>query len=99
MGENLNNLIHEKVPTLIEFKNSDCEPCAMIEPTLQQVKNSIGERINIFVVNVQDVPEIISQFSIDSFPMLALFHRGEILWKTSNVLSKQEIIDKVFRSI
>ena len=99
MEINLQEKIDQDVPTLVEFINSNCEPCAMIEPTLQQVNNSIGKRINIFVVNVQDVPEIISKFSIDTVPMLALFHKQEILWKTSNILSKQEIIEKVINSI
>lgn len=99
MEINLQEKINKDVPTLVEFINSNCEPCAMIEPTLQQVNNSIGKRINIFVVNVQDVPEIISKFSIDTVPMLALFNKQEILWKTSNILSKQEIIEKVINSI
>ncbi|MEZ4854198.1 thioredoxin family protein [Flavobacterium sp.] len=99
MKINLQEKINQDVPTLVEFINSNCEPCAMIEPTLQKVNKTIGKRINIFVVNVQDVPEIVDKFSIDSVPMLALFHGGDILWKTSTILSKQEIIDKVLDSI
>lgn len=99
MYENLKSIIHEEIPTLIEFINSNCEPCAMIEPTLQQVKNSIGKRLNIFIINVQDVPSIVQEYDINSVPMLVLFRGDEIIWKTTNVLSKQEIIDKVLHSI
>lgn len=91
--------INNESLTLIEFINTNCEPCAMIEPTLQQVKNSIGKRVDIFVYNLKDVPSIAEDFGITTVPMLVLFHSGEVLWRTSEVLSKQEIIDKVLNSI
>lgn len=99
MDNTLQKIINNEIPTLVEFINSNCEPCAMIEPTLQQVKNSIGQRLNIFIVNVQDVPSIVEEYNINSVPMLVLFRDDEIIWKTANVLSKQEIIEKVLNSI
>lgn len=99
MEMNLREKIDKDIPTLVEFINVNCEPCAMIEPTLQQVKNSIGKRVDIVVVNIQDVPEVAEKFSIQSVPMTILFDNGEILWKTTDVLSKQEIIEKVLSSI
>lgn len=96
---NLREKIDKDIPTLVEFINVNCEPCAMIEPVLQQVKNSIGKRVDIVVVNIQDVPEVTEKFSIQSVPMLALFQDGEVLWKTSGVLSKQEIIEEVLDKI
>lgn len=98
MVESLKERIKEGT-TLIEFINANCEPCAMIEPTLQQVKNSIGKRVDIFVVNIQDVPEVAEELSIESVPVLILFIEGEIIWKTTAILSKQEIINKVLSLI
>lgn len=99
MQEKFRELLNQEDLALVEFINSNCEPCAMIEPTLQQVKNSIGKRLSIFVVNIDDVPIVADEFSISSAPMLALFQRREIIWKTPNVLSKHEIIEKVINSI
>ncbi|WP_178138320.1 thioredoxin family protein [Flavobacterium haoranii] len=99
MDNALQKIINNEIPTLVEFINSNCEPCAMIEPTLQQVKNLIGKRLSIFVVNIDDVPIVADEFSISSAPMLALFQSGDMVWKTPNVLSKQEIIEKVLNSI
>lgn len=99
MEMNLREKIDKDIPTLVEFINVNCEPCAMIEPVLQQVKNSIGKRVDIVVVNIQDVPEVAEKFSIQSVPMTILFDKGEILWKTTDVLSKQEIIEKVLDKI
>lgn len=99
MQEKFRELLNQEDLALVEFINANCEPCAMIEPTLQQVKNSIGKRLSIFVVNIDDVPIVADEFSISSAPMLALFQRREIIWKTPNVLSKHEIIEKVINSI
>lgn len=99
MEMNLSEKIDKDIPTLVEFINVNCEPCAIIEPTLQQVKNSIGKRVDIVVVNIQDVPEVAEKFSIQSVPMTILFDKGKILWKTTDVLSKQEIIEEVLDKI
>ncbi|MBD3724927.1 MAG: thioredoxin family protein [Flavobacteriaceae bacterium] len=99
MQEKFRELLNQEDLALVEFINANCEPCAMIEPTLQQVKNSIGKRLSIFIVNINDIPSVVKEFSISSAPMLVLFQRGEIVWKTPNILSKQEIIEKVLNSI
>ncbi len=84
---------------LVEFINSNCEPCAMIEPTLQQIKNSVGKRIKIFILEVEDVPDVVSYYNIDMVPTTALFSKGELIWKTSEVLSKQKILEKILEVV
>lgn len=99
MPEIFRNILNQDELTLVEFINVNCEPCAMIEPTLQQVKNSVGKRLNVFVVNIEDVPEIVKEFSISTVPSLVLFQNGEIHWKSDKVLSKQEILEAVLNKI
>ena len=40
--------INSKEPVLINFKTNDCNPCQMMSPTLQQVKNAIGNRVLVY---------------------------------------------------
>ncbi|WP_264559416.1 thioredoxin family protein [Flavobacterium sp. N2270] len=95
MSNKFPQIIKSEGSILVEFINSNCEPCAMIEPTLLQIKKSIGNRIEILVVEVDEVPEVVNLYNIDSVPTTALFQNGELIWKTAEVLSKQKLLEKI----
>ncbi len=95
MEAQIEKIINSNEYTLINFKEVSCNPCQMMEPTLQQVKNAIGKRIAIYVLDVNQVPTIVSQHAIKTVPLLALFHDGAVVWKTKEILSKEEIIQNV----
>lgn len=95
MELNVEIIINSDEYVLINFRTIDCDPCQMVEPTLQQVKNAIGKRIAIYILDVNQVPNIVLKHNINSVPMLVLFHDGEIVWQTKQILSKEEIIKNV----
>ncbi len=99
MENTLLEIIQDEKPTLIEFVNANCGPCEMMTPTLQQVKNVFGKRINVTIVPVSNSEGIVEKYNIKSAPTTILFCKGEILWKSSDVLSKQEIINIVLDKI
>uniref|UniRef100_UPI00404AE9A5 thioredoxin family protein n=1 Tax=Flavobacterium sp. TaxID=239 RepID=UPI00404AE9A5 len=95
MKKDLFQIIESENIVLIEFVNANCEPCAMIEPTLQQVKNALGNRVEIIVIAIDEVPEFVKMYAIEMAPTIICFQNGELIWKTSDVLSKQEILEKI----
>ncbi len=95
MANNFFQIIKSKDSILVEFINSNCEPCAMIEPTLLQIKKSIGNRIEILILQVDEVPDIVNFYEINTVPTTALFQNGELIWKTAEVLSKQKLLEKI----
>lgn len=99
MENTLRTIIKDEKPALIEFINANCGPCEMMTPALQQVKNTVGKRINVHIVPVSDVEKITQEYHIEVVPTTVLFHKGEVLWQSSEVLSKQEIINVVLDKI
>jgi thioredoxin 1 len=95
MSHEINTVIQNNELILINFKSSSCDPCEMIKPTLQQVKNSIGKRVEIYTFEINQLPFKINHLQIDSLPLLALFANGKLIWKAREVLSKEEIIKKM----
>lgn len=95
MSQEINTAIQNNELVLINFKSSSCDPCEMIEPTLKEVKNSIGKRVEIHTFEINQLPLKINQLQIESLPLLALFANGKLIWKTREVLSKEEIIKKM----
>mgnify|MGYP003587657026 CR=1 FL=1 len=67
----------------------------MMTPTLQKVKNAIGNRVLVYNLDVNEAPNLAEKYQITTLPMLVLFFEGQIVWQTKAVLSKEEIIKNV----
>ena len=73
--ETFNDVINSGQLVLVDFFATWCQPCKMMHPILEQVKNVLGNRIRI-----------------QSVPTLMLFRNGEVLWRTSGVVEKAELL-------
>ena len=77
---------------VVDFFATWCGPCKMMHPILGQVKEVLGDRIRIIKVDVDKYGVTSSQYGIQSVPTLMLFRRGEVLWRTSGVVQKSELL-------
>ena len=80
------------VRRLVDFFATWCQPCKMMHPILEQVKAVLGDRIRIIKVDVDKYGVTASQYGIQSVPTLMLFRQGEVLWRTSGVVQKSELL-------
>ena len=77
---------------LVDFFATWCQPCKMMHPILELVKEVLGDRIRIIKVDVDKYGVTASQYGIQSVPTLMLFRRGEVLWRTSGVMQTAELL-------
>ena len=77
---------------LVDFFATWCQPCKMMHPILGQVKEVLGDRIRIIKVDVDKYGVTANQYGIQSVPTLMLFRHSEVLWKTSGVMQKSELL-------
>ena len=102
---------------LVDFFATWCQPCKMMHPILEQVKEVLGDSIRIIKVDVdkygmtanqpmeqrEQKPNLFglcriateeddSQYGILSVPTLMLFRKGEVLWRTSGVVQRAELL-------
>ena len=52
----------------------------------------MGDRIRIIKVDVDKYGVTASQYGIQSVPTLMLFRQGKVLWRTSGVVQKSELL-------
>ena len=90
--ETFNDVIKSGQLVLVDFFATWCQPCKMMHPILEQVKNVLGDRIRIIKVDVDKYGATASQYSIQSVPTLMLFRNGKALWRTSGVVDKAELL-------
>ena len=80
------------VGRLVDFFATWCQPCKMMHPILEQVKEVLGDKIRIIKVDVDKYGVTANRYGIQSVPTLMLFRHGEVLWRTSGVVQKGELL-------
>ena len=78
-----NEIINSDKPVLLDFWAPWCGPCRMVGPILEEIA---GERSDIKIgkINVDEQPELASQFRVMSIPKLIVIKDGKIVNQTGD---------------
>lgn len=75
---------------VVDFWADWCGPCKALGPRLEEFANE-NPSIKVCKVNIDNEPELASQFRVMSIPTLLVFKYGEIVNKSVGLISKEEI--------
>ena len=89
---NFEQLIAGDKPVLVDFFATWCGPCKMMHPILEELKQSIGDRATISKIDVDEAQEFAVQYGVRAVPTLAIFKRGQLVWREAGVHSAQQLI-------
>ena len=79
-------------PLLLDFFAEWCGPCRMVSPIIDEIASE-REDIVVGKINVDDEPELASEFGVYSIPTLIVMKNGKVVKSSSGARPKEQILE------
>jgi thioredoxin 1 len=78
-------------PVVVDFWAEWCGPCKMIAPALEEIAGSLGGKVKIVKLNVDESPATAQKYGIMSIPTLMMFKGGQLASRQIGAAPKQKL--------
>ena len=88
-------LVQDDKLLVVDFFATWCGPCKKLSPTLDEVSEEFGDRVNIVKVDVDESEDLAMTYGMRSVPTVLFFKKGQQVDKFVGALPKSEIVSKI----
>ena len=92
-------VLNSDVPVLVDFWAPWCGPCKMIGPSIEELATEFAGKAKVVKVDVDQEPEIASQYNVMSIPALMVFKGGKVVDQMVGAAPKPQLKSLIDRNL
>ena len=70
-------VLGSSTPVLVDFWAEWCGPCRMIAPALEELSGTLGDKVSIVKINIDENPDTPGKYGVRGIPTMLLFKDGQ----------------------
>lgn len=90
-------IINSDMPVLIDFSAEWCGPCKAFAPVLKEIAGEVDGKARVIKIDIDRNQEAAMAYGIQSVPTLMIIKKGEIKWRQSGALPKDQVVEILSR--
>ncbi len=80
---------------LLDFSATWCGPCKMQKPILEEVKEKLGDKVDVKIIDVDENQALAREHSIQAVPTVLILKDGEIAKRFTGVTAAEVLIEEL----
>ena len=88
-----------ETPVLVDFWAPWCGPCRQLSPIIDEIAKDFAGKIEVYKCNVDDNPEIPSQFQVRGIPSLMIFKDGKLVDSKVGASPKASLVEWISKNL
>lgn len=76
---------------LLDFYADWCDPCQTMDPVIENIKQQLGDKIEILKIDIDKNPRIVANYRVSSVPAYVLLKSKKMMWRRSGLMTKLEL--------
>lgn len=93
-----NDVLNSEKPVLIDIWAEWCGPCRMITPIIDNISNTMSDKIVVGKINADTNPETLKTLGVRNIPTILIFKNKELVHKHVGVIT-QEKLEEIINSL
>nr|GME04751.1 thioredoxin Y1, chloroplastic [Ipomoea batatas] len=82
-------------PILVDFYATWCGPCQFMVPVLNEVSDSMKDKIQVVKIDTEKYPSIADKYQIKALPTFILFKDGKPCDRFEGALAAKQLIERI----